>query len=124
MPNGYNTDCIITKTYQYGNYVFQGTIDPRPIIDSTIGSWSAPVSGRCQHSFYLTPDQVPAVPVAPFLAMVKFFNSQVITDMGSNFPTFVLFGNTVYNNNTAESFISASIEPYMGKITILKKFYA
>jgi hypothetical protein len=123
-PANWVANIIVSKTYQAGLYVFSGTTDPRPIVDQSIISWTRQTTGVIHYDYYFGHYGLPYVDSAPFIQTIKFFSSQIITDLGSGFPTASLYGNTIYSNNFAAGFVSASIEPYMGDIYCLKTITA
>lgn len=128
-PGNYQKNVLVNKQYQWAQYIWDSTPTPPVPIYQGIISTTKPVTGVAVIEFYTDIYGLPALPGAPFIQLIKYFNSQVLTDLGSGFPTnrFNVNGkqtNPLYDSNIGYSFVSASIEPYMGKITKLIKLYA
>lgn len=125
-PSSFTIPVHVAKNYQGASYVVHDSPGgPATFEDAGIVSWSGIIKGSMRHDYYLDSSSVPALPTMPILMPVRYFGSQQLTDLGSGFPTQVYTGgngHTIvgYGNNFSSSYISATIEPYMGRMMCVK----
>jgi hypothetical protein len=117
LPNQWQVYTTVTKHLQQAVYLFNGTT----LVDGTVVSFTAPMRGVVINTYYMDGSQVPSLPGLPFIQRYQYFGfAGGITDMGTGFPTTVINGQVLFWNNFAPSFISGTIENYLGLMKVRK----
>lgn len=119
-PPNTSTQIVASKTYQWANYTFNGPNIIVNTIDTTVITWAKEINCTLYLDFYLNAFDALPMPGKPFIQALKLTGDiPRITDFGSGFP---LHPNNpaIFGDNRAASFLSGSIEPYLGKMVVRK----
>ena len=123
LPATFQIPVSITKNYQGADYVLDLNFTPPHVLDQMLVSYTQAIKGVMNQDFYLNAASVGAMPVVPTLMVFKYFSFNALTDLGTGFPTVFSHGLLLYASNNASSFISGTIEPYMGAMMVRKTIY-
>lgn len=120
-PFSWQQAVSVAKNYQIANYTW--TAPSGPVLAMGLAGYTQTIKGTATYDYYFDSAAVGTLPTVPTLMLVNLFGSQVLTDAGTGFPQGSYPFGTGYTNNYGISFISGSIEPYIGKMMVRKLIY-
>lgn len=118
IPSSWSMPVNVTKNYQAAQYIF--ILPTGPVTSQNMVGWSQSIKATMTHNYYINAASVPNIQGLPILLLIPYPGGPVLTDVGTGFPTqFYPFGNG-FSNNFGVSFISATIEPWLGAMMVVK----
>lgn len=119
-PSQWQQSVSVAKNFQRALYTWNGS---NQLTGQGLGGYTQTIKATATYDYYIDSASVGSLPTVPTLSLVNLFGFQQLDDGGTGFPiTQYPFG-TGYANNYGISFITGSVEPYIGKMMVRKLIY-